>query len=268
MPDIKVQLEKLEEDFKGYEGTYAAESETLTQAIQELQEAVAEHNQALAGSYNSEEERQAFIQAKNRARLEKEKKLDGIPLNRINIMIINYKVRKNRLEKLREMEKWNSRRERIERFTTALQLINARVATKTETKWLGTSDYIGNNVKDRGHLYLEEENTIVRGADNKVDLNASKIDGKQNLRALLTKLKEEEGCEINLELTNIDKEGRDRVIQNLNMKLETINVHNAMSLETIQMLMAEGIENFQFAKAIMKSLHEANVQSARGMAGR
>lgn len=282
MADIKADLSRLEAEFADYKTEYGEQTEALSQALEEFKTAVAEYNHALARSdYQSADEKAATLKAKVETVSNKQEALDAFALAKINILIINYKLQQNKIEYLREINTWNERRERVKLFTDALQLINSRTNSKEDDSASG---------KQKGHLYLEpayvkdekgndlivngeKVSTIKRTADGKVDLQASEMDGKVNLRALLTKLREEEEKDFKVDLAvlekgDFDKEDRDKLIGNLNRGLETLNLQQNMSLERMQQLVSERYEAYQFARAIMKPEHEAKVQAARGISGR
>lgn len=63
------------------------------------------------------------------------------------------------------------------------------------------------------------------------------------------------------------KEERDRLVENVQMTIEDFNTSNDMQLQTINRLTNERYESYQLARSILKPLHEAKMQHARGAKG-
>lgn len=76
------------------------------------------------------------------------------------------------------------------------------------------------------------------------------------------------GVEIDLQKVKYTREERERLIDNIKMMCEDLNVQNEMQLQTITRLTNERYESFQMARSIMKPLHDDKVNKARAMGGR
>lgn len=90
---------------------------------------------------------------------------------------------------------------------------------------------------------------------------------KPELVQLLSKSKEH-GAEVTEGKNKYNKDERDRLIENLRMTIEDLNVQNDMQLQTVQRLTNERYESFQLARSILKPLHDDKQNKARQMAGR
>ena len=63
-------------------------------------------------------------------------------------------------------------------------------------------------------------------------------------------------------------EEKDRLIENIRMTVEDLNVQNDMQMQTITNLNNERYESYQLARAIIKPLHDDKLNKARAIAGR
>lgn len=90
---------------------------------------------------------------------------------------------------------------------------------------------------------------------------------KPELQELLTQAKEL-GLEVNPEKLKYSKEERERLLDNLKMTIEDLNIQNDMQMQTVQRLTNERYESFQMARSILKPLHDDKQNKARQMAGR
>lgn len=88
-----------------------------------------------------------------------------------------------------------------------------------------------------------------------------------DLQALLQKAKEY-GADIKPEKLTYNRQERDRLIENIKITADELNVLNDMQLQTISRLTTERYESYQLARSIMKPLHEDKVNKARAIAGR
>lgn len=84
------------------------------------------------------------------------------------------------------------------------------------------------------------------------------------LKELLSKAKEL-GIEIKDGKFKFTKGERDRLVENIRMTIEDLNVMNDMQLQTINRLTNERYESYQMARSILKPLHETKMQMAKGM---
>lgn len=85
----------------------------------------------------------------------------------------------------------------------------------------------------------------------------------EELKQLLAQAKEL-GIEVKDGLA-FNKEERDRLVENVRISVEDLNVMNDMQLQTINRLTNERYESYQLARAILKPLHDAKMQTARGI---
>lgn len=76
------------------------------------------------------------------------------------------------------------------------------------------------------------------------------------------------GIDIKEGKTKYTKEERDRLVDNLKMGVEDLNVQNEMKLQKISRLTNERYESYQLARTIMKPLHDDKVNKARAAGGR
>jgi len=98
-------------------------------------------------------------------------------------------------------------------------------------------------------------------ADGRLDLNSMQLQPEmiQKLRDL--------GIEIDPN-KNYTKEEKDRLMENIRMTIEDLNIENDMQLQTISRLTNERYESFQLARSIMKPLHDDKLNKARAIAGK
>lgn len=86
----------------------------------------------------------------------------------------------------------------------------------------------------------------------------------QELKDLIVKAKDM-GVEIPQDKHKYTKEERERLVDNIRMTIEDYNVSNDMQLQAINRLTNERYESYQLARSILKPLHEAKMQSVRGI---
>lgn len=104
--------------------------------------------------------------------------------------------------------------------------------------------------------------------NNTGDFDCSKdTPANTELKSLLKRAKEL-GADVQDGKFVYNKEERDRLVENLRMTVEDLNVMNDMQLQTVNRLTNERYESYQLARSILKPLHDAKMQSARAMAGR
>lgn len=111
------------------------------------------------------------------------------------------------------------------------------------------------------HKILKAINNAT-GTKGELDLK-----GKDDLKALLEKAKEL-NIEIDPKKTSYTKDERDRLVENIRMTIDDLNVQNDMDLQTTQRLTNERYESYQMAKSIIKPLDEAKRNIARGVGGK
>lgn len=83
------------------------------------------------------------------------------------------------------------------------------------------------------------------------------------LKKLLAEAKEM-GVEIS-DKTQFSKEERDRLVENIHMTVDDYNISNDMQLQSINRFTSERYESYQLARSILKPLHEAKMQTVRGI---
>jgi hypothetical protein len=64
-----------------------------------------------------------------------------------------------------------------------------------------------------------------------------------------------------------NKDEKDRLIDNIRMTCDDLNVKNDMQLQTINRLTNERYESYQMARSILKPLHDAKMKVAQGIRG-
>lgn len=89
------------------------------------------------------------------------------------------------------------------------------------------------------------------------------FDSSEEIQKLLAQAKEM-GVEM-LDKQHYTKEERDRLVENIQMTIEDFNVSNDMQLQAVNRLTNERYESYQLARSILKPLHEAKMQTARGV---
>lgn len=86
----------------------------------------------------------------------------------------------------------------------------------------------------------------------------------EELKKLLVEAKDL-GVDLKTDKFKYTKDERDRLVENLRMTIDDLNVKNDMQLQTVNRLTNERYESYQLARAILKPLHEAKMQSVRGI---
>jgi hypothetical protein len=64
-----------------------------------------------------------------------------------------------------------------------------------------------------------------------------------------------------------NKENKTRLVENIKMTVDDLNIENEMQLQTISRLTNERYEAYQMARSIIKPLHEDKINKARKIAG-
>lgn len=91
------------------------------------------------------------------------------------------------------------------------------------------------------------------------------VTNNEQLKGLLKKAKEL-GVEVK-DGNKFNRDERDRLVENIRMTVEDLNVQNDMQLQTISRLTNERYESYQMARSILKPLHDAKTSYARAMRG-
>lgn len=115
-------------------------------------------------------------------------------------------------------------------------------------------------VKDL-HSLLRSINTAT---DTKGKLDCT---DNQEIKDLFLKAKEY-GIDIKDGKFKYSKEERDRLVENIRIAADDLNVENDMQLQTVSRLTNERYETYQMARSILKPLHEDKQRKAREMSGR
>lgn len=76
------------------------------------------------------------------------------------------------------------------------------------------------------------------------------------------------GVDLKIDKFKYNKDERERLIENVRLTAEDMNVLNDMQLQTITRLTTERYESYQLARSIMKPLHEDKIDKARAISGR
>lgn len=78
-------------------------------------------------------------------------------------------------------------------------------------------------------------------------------------------LKQAKGMNVDLkeDQKTYTKDERDRLVDNIRMTVDDLNVKNDMQLQSVNRLTNERYESYQMARSIIKPLHEAKMQIAR-----
>lgn len=130
-----------------------------------------------------------------------------------------------------------------------------------------TTDKELNELKDRQQdvRTLHKVMKAINGAtDEKGNLDISK---NQDLQKLMKEAKDL-GIDIKDGKNKYNKEERDRLVENLKMGVEDLNVQNEMQLQKVNRLTNERYESYQLARTILKPLHDDKLSKARAIAGR
>lgn len=105
---------------------------------------------------------------------------------------------------------------------------------------------------------------INAATDDKGTLDISK---NKDLQALLKEAKSL-GIDLKEDKMKYNKDERDRLVDNLKLGVEDLNVQNEMQLQKVNRLTNERYESYQLARTILKPLHDDKLSKARAMAGR
>lgn len=90
----------------------------------------------------------------------------------------------------------------------------------------------------------------------------------EELQKMMAKAKEKMDVDMQPEKTKYTKEERERLVENIKMTIDDLNVKNDMQLQTVTRLTNERYESYQMARSILKPLHDDKQNKARAIAGR
>lgn len=109
----------------------------------------------------------------------------------------------------------------------------------------------------------EIQRAVNKGTDEKGKLDASKDSALQALLKEASDL----GVEIKQGKASFTKEERDRLVDNIRMAAEDLNVENDLQIQQISRLTNERYESYQMARGILEPLARAKQSAAKGIAG-
>jgi len=112
------------------------------------------------------------------------------------------------------------------------------------------------------HKLLKAINAATNAEDGKLNLKEN-----QEVTELLAQTKDL-GINAGSSEGELSKEERERLIENIRMTVDDLNVQNDMQLQSVTRLTNERYESYQMARAILKPLHDDKVNKARAIAGR
>lgn len=143
-----------------------------------------------------------------------------------------------------------------------LILMNERVESLTEKT--------GNELKElveRQKLVAELHN-VLAGINSATDKDGKISVAKGSELESLLKRAEELGVKIPKTEGTFERDERERLVENLRMTVEDLNVKNDMQLQKVTKYTNERYEAYQMARSIMKAPDDAVKSSARNIAGR
>jgi hypothetical protein len=95
----------------------------------------------------------------------------------------------------------------------------------------------------------------------KGELDLSK---NQELKDMFAEAKEL-GVDIDEKKMKYNKDERDRLMDNIRMTIDDLNVQNDMQLQTVTRLTNERYESYQMARSILKPLHDVKIRKAQNI---
>jgi len=141
-------------------------------------------------------------------------------------------------------------------------LINAErlknLQTKTETEF----DALRARQQNVADLH-----DVIKAINTATDKNgAIDITNDTNLQNLIENAKNL-GVDVKEGQMVFNKDEKDRLIENIRMTVEDLNVQNDMQLQTISRLTNERYESYQLARSILKPLQDAKTTLAKALRG-
>jgi hypothetical protein len=108
--------------------------------------------------------------------------------------------------------------------------------------------------------------TLIKKINNATNPDGTiDISNNPELQKLIKDAKEL-GVETVDDKTSYTKEERDRLVDNIRVTSDDLNVLNDMQLQTINRLTNERYESYQMARSILKPLHDAKMRAIKGIA--
>lgn len=99
---------------------------------------------------------------------------------------------------------------------------------------------------------------------NTTDVGEFDCSSNSDIQDLLKQAKEI-GVDVEDGKFKYSKDERDRLVENVRMTIEDLNVMNDMQLQTVNRLTNERYESYQLVRSIIKPLHEAKMQISRNI---
>lgn len=127
-----------------------------------------------------------------------------------------------------------------------------------------TSEFIELKKRQDQVAYLHKLIKKINNATSKGEFDCSQ---DTELQQMLQQAKEY-GVDLNDGKFKFNAEEREKLVENIKMTTDDLNVLNDMQLQTVTRLTTERYESYQLARSIMKPLHEDKTSKARAMAGR
>ena len=108
--------------------------------------------------------------------------------------------------------------------------------------------------------------TLHASTSSKGELDHSKLNPDQlnDLKEMMKQAKEL-GVALNEDKLKYNNEERERLIENIRMTIEDLNIQNELQLQLITRLTNERYEAYQMANRILKPIHDAKINQTRHM---
>lgn len=141
-------------------------------------------------------------------------------------------------------------------------LINTQRLESLQTKTKDEFTELKDRQKDVAELHKILK-AINAATSSKGDFDCS---GDENLQQLLEKANQL-GVDVKERKRKFNQEETERLIENIRVSIDDLNVQNDMQLQTVSRLTNERYECYQMARSILKPLHDAKTAPARGIKG-
>lgn len=142
-------------------------------------------------------------------------------------------------------------------------LVTTDTITRLETK---TREELGKLRDRQGKVtYLHK---VLRGINHITDSKGSfDLTNEPEVLEFLEAAKEL-GIEVDTTKMTYNSDERQRLIENIRIATDDLNMQNDMQIQTVTRLTNERYEAFQMARSILKPLHEDKINKARAISGR
>lgn len=127
-----------------------------------------------------------------------------------------------------------------------------------------------NTFKELGELKgrqtkVAELHKIMKAINNATDASGNlDLTKNEEVKKLIESAKEL-GVDVQKDKTSYNREERDRLVENIRMTIEDLNIENDMQLQGVSRLTNERYESYQMARSILKPLHEAKTSLAKNI---